>query len=87
MTNTEIQKLIPGTLIVSGRRVYTTHLSNFQKPGPYTWTVERYGNTFTIEGGKRAGGTSRDWFVDSPTFNGSIACTSLVDAIRMIDEM
>lgn len=85
MTNAQTKKLIPGTLIVNGRRVYTSHLSNLKKTGRATWTVERYCNTYTIEGGKQAGGTSRDWFVDSPTWNGSIHCTSLVDALRVID--
>ena len=85
MTNAQIQKLIPGTLIVNGRRVYTNHLSTLTKTGHATWTVERYGDKYTIEGGKRAGGRRNEWYVDSPTWNGSAHCTSLVDALRMLD--
>ena len=87
MTNAQIQKLIPGTLIVNGRRVYTKHLSNLKKIGRATWTVERYCDTYTIEGGKLAGGRRNEWYVDSPTWNSSAQCASLVDALRMLDTM
>lgn len=46
---------------------------------------------FRVEGGKRAGGTRRDWFLDwsldGEDFCKSIHCTSLMDALRVIDGM
>lgn len=43
------------------------------------------GLVFRIEGGRHAGGSSRDWFVDSDRWNGSIHCTSIADALRMLE--
>lgn len=48
------------------------------------------GVRFWVEGGKKAGGTARDWFLDvegweSGTGCKSICCTSLVDALNCIN--
>lgn len=43
------------------------------------------GLAFHIEGGKAAGGSPRDWFLDIEGGNGAIVCTSAVDALRTIN--
>lgn len=54
------------------------------RPGRWSGTVS--GHAFKIEGGRAAGGTSREWFVECPDFwNGSINATSLVDGLRLLD--
>lgn len=64
------------------------HFSRVEKvtmvrPGHYE---AKWGDmTFKIEGGKAAGGTSREWFLSGPTFTGSLEATSLVDALNLID--
>jgi hypothetical protein len=42
------------------------------------------GRTFTVVGGRAAGGTARDWWVHHPLFYGDqyLPCTSMIDAIR-----
>jgi hypothetical protein len=74
-------------LDVNGRSRYFEHLSNLERVTRSTWTVERAGRVYRIEGGKHAGGTRREWFVDGGGFTGSINCTSLMDALRMLDTM
>lgn len=55
-----------------------------ERRGLYTGTCRGY--RFTIEGGKHAGGSRTDWFVECPDFwNGSIQCKSLVDSLRTLD--
>lgn len=43
------------------------------------------GRTFTVVGGREAGGTQRDWWVHHPLFYGDqhIFCNSMIAAIRM----
>jgi hypothetical protein len=76
-----------GGIKVNGRIRFYDHLVNFKRVNRSTWTVERNGQTYRIEGGRHAGGTSREWFLDGGSFNGSILCTSLVDALRLLETM
>lgn len=41
--------------------------------------------TFTVLGGRRAGGSSRDWFCHHPLFYGDtwLPCSSMVEAIKL----
>jgi hypothetical protein len=76
-----------GAMNVNGRRFYFQRLANLKRVSRSRWTVERNGLVFQIEGGRHAGGTRRDWFLDGPLFTGSIDCTSLVDALRLLEGM
>ena len=48
--------------------------------------IKTCGSAYIVEGGKKAGGTRSDWFVDGPLLK-SLRCTSLMDAIRCISGM
>jgi hypothetical protein len=72
---------------VNGRRYWFEHVTNLKRVSRSRWTVERNGVEFRIEGGRHAGGTSREWWLDGPQFNDSIDCTSLVDALRVLEGM
>ncbi len=72
---------------VNGRTHFYSHLSNLKRVSRSQWTVERHGVEYHIEGGKHAGGTRRDWFVDGGNFNGPIHCTSLVDSLNLLETM
>ncbi len=76
-------------LKVNGRSKYYVFLSHLTAVGKGCYVVRRAGNPepFHIEGGKKAGGTRRDWFVDHPSFRHTIKATSLVDALNLIDSM
>ena len=75
-------------IIVHGRRKYYDHLTDFRKVSKSRYTVKRNGVEYQIEGGRHAGGTSREWWVDTAEWNGKpIDCTSLVDALQLIDRM
>jgi hypothetical protein len=66
---------------------YYWNLSDFRTVAPGRFEVSRNGNVYQIEGGKSLGGSRADWFVDGPAFNQSIRCTSVRDALRLLDGM
>ena len=83
---TELQKKLGG-MQVNGRVHYFTFLSNLKRISRSRWTVERRGVEYHIEGGRHAGGSRREWRVEGGDFNGPVDCTSLVDALRLLDTM
>jgi len=73
---------------VNGRSYFPDHLSDFKTVSRGKYSVDRYGMSYTIEGGRHAGGKSRgDWFVECAEWAKPIVCDSLIDAIRMLDGM
>lgn len=74
-------------VVVNGRVYFVEHLTDFTKVARNKYTVVRNSTVYTIEGGRHAGGTSREWFVECSEWNGPIVCTSIVDAIKMLDRM
>lgn len=79
------------TIKINGRKQFFNRIVAVTKVrrGHYEVTTECHG-TFHVEGGKAAGGTRRDWFLDGEPERGwhkTIPCTSLVDALRCIDGM
>lgn len=77
----------PGHFNINGRSYWFDRLTNLRRVSKSKWTVNRYNLQFTIEGGRHAGGTSRNWWVDGPLFTGSIECTSLVDCLNLLENM
>ena len=69
------------------RNRYYRNLRDFSQVSPGKFTVLRGGNTYTIEGGKNLGGSSRDWFLSGPGFDNNIICSSISDALRLLDAM
>jgi hypothetical protein len=72
---------------INGRVRFYNHLSHFRRTSKYEYSVNRYSIPFVIFGGKHSGGRRNEWFVQSAEWDKSIACTSLVDALRLIDNM
>ncbi len=74
---------------VNGRNYYFSHLANFKKVGAGRYSVEyiNTGQVFTIEGGKALGGACYDWFVETAEWNKPIYCSSVVDALNMLEKM
>lgn len=71
---------------VNGRQVILHRIDEIalDRPGYYSGVAD--GQKFEIFGGKRAGGTSRDWFVQWDTLGDfHMNATSLTDAIRLIE--
>lgn len=72
---------------VNGRLRFFDHVEALRRVSKSRWVATRHGVEYQIEGGKHAGGTSRDWWVDGANWSGSIDCTSLMDAMRLLDTM
>lgn len=71
----------------NGRTRYFNRITSVTKTGTATWIAVRNGVEYRIEGGKKAGGSARDWFLDAPGWIKSINCTSLVDALNVVENM
>jgi len=67
------------------RGVYYDNLYDFTQVAPGKFTVRRGQNVYRIEGGKRIGGSRRDWFLEGPDLS-STPCTSIHDALRLVSE-
>ena len=74
-------------LIINGRTHYSTILSNFEKHRKGVYSVYRRNVVYMIEGGKALGGSRTDWFITGDGFNKPVICTSIMDAIRVLENM
>lgn len=52
------------------------------EPGKYQGATHN-GTQFKIEGGKKLGGSARDWFLDIA--GETYTCTSVVDALELVN--
>lgn len=77
----------PGVL-VNGRHYYLPRIESVSKVDGSTFKVVRVGGMeFTVWGGKKAGTYAHDWTIDGVNGYSDIRCTSLVDALKLIDGM
>jgi hypothetical protein len=76
-----------GRVRVNGHVMYFNHLTNLKRISKSTWQVTRNSSTYTISGGRHAGGPKDLWFVDFPESSRPVQCVSLADALRMLDGM
>jgi hypothetical protein len=76
---------------INGRTKFYSRISDVRKLRAGRWLVQTNYGAFEIEGGRAAGGSSRDWFVDQvdngrQVFGGkSLKATSLVDALHLLE--
>lgn len=70
---------------INGRTVFTNRVTKVALVRPGHYVAVDGSSEFQIEGGYHAGGARTDWFVSGGWINGSIAATSLRDAVRIID--
>lgn len=80
---------LPGhvDVVVNGRHVATSsRILGIESSRSGEWLVRTFHATYTIFGGKAAGGGSREWFVD---IGGKtpIRVSSAAEAVRIIESM
>lgn len=51
------------------------------------WSVTNFRGTYTVIGGKKAGGARNEWFVDGPEINGYINCKSMHECLKIISSL
>ena len=73
------------TITVNGRRVLCRRITEFRQTRPGHFEGAVGDQRFTIEGGRAAGGTSREWFLDWGDILPDYPCTSLIEALRAIE--
>ena len=74
-------------LKINGRHRFFNKDIVLTKDRPGRWSGTVGGCVFDIVGGRKAGGSSREWFVDCPEYwTGSIFATSLVDCLNLLDK-
>jgi len=72
------------TVTVNGRKRFFSRITSVRKVGA-AFHVDTFHGAYTIDGGKRGGGSARDWFVAGKYINPAIACTSVMDALRLLE--
>ena len=73
-------------VIINGRQTIVKRITEIRATRPGNFEGLANGEHFHIEGGRAAGGTSRDWFVSwAGAWDGYIKATSLVNAIKLIE--
>ena len=75
-----------GTFKINGRTRFYRRITSVQKV-KHAFVVATYHGEYTIDGGKKGGGTRRDWFVEGTNIHPAIACTSVLDALNLLDTM
>lgn len=45
------------------------------------------GNIYKIDGGKSCGGTNREWILSGPAFTSYVNCTSVSDALNILETL
>ena len=77
---------------INGRtKSLSDRIQEVRKLRPGRWLVVTSYGAFEVEGGRAAGGSSRDWFVDQvdtgrQIFGGkALNATSLMDAIHLLE--
>ena len=72
---------------INGRLQHFSREITLNKDRPGHWSGTVNGHVFKVEGGKAAGGTRRDWFVESGDFFGgnTLHADSLVECLKLLD--
>jgi hypothetical protein len=77
-----------GGFKIGRRTYYFDRIAEIARAGVGKYAVTmKSGATWIIEGGRAAGGTARDWYVDSSEGGKTMRATSLVDGLRLLDGM
>lgn len=86
MVRTEYLGGKPFCYRINGKQYFFDRIRFINELNNHMWGGQTLsGVSFKVEGGKKAGGSARDWFLDVEGWKGSIHCTSLVDALRTIN--
>jgi hypothetical protein len=77
---------------INGRLKFFSRVQEVRKLRPGHYVAQSSSGVFHIEGGRPAGGTSREWFVEaadgSNVFGGKhLNATSLMDALNLLENM
>ena len=70
---------------INGRTKFFHGIERVTKVRPGRWDVISFRGVYRVEGGRAAGGTSREWFVSGPCYDEPLRATSLMDACKLID--
>ena len=62
-------------------------VSQIRQVGPGRYTAVFNGEIYKIEGGRKSGGTNKEWLMEGPKFNRPVDCTSVTDALRCLETL
>jgi hypothetical protein len=78
---------LEGEIHINGRTRYYKRIRALNKVRKGHYAVSTTTGQFTIEGGRHAGGTRTEWFLECQEWNKPIVCKSILDALTVIDTM
>ena len=89
LTRCDIKNFCIDTIRVNGRKIHAGRFEAIKQTGSGKWQGKASGFNFTIFGGKAAGGSSKDWFVqwEIDGDHDPIRVDSAVEAINFINNM
>jgi hypothetical protein len=74
------------TVTINGRKRFFSRITAVRRI-KNAYHVDTFHGAYTVDGGKGAGGSRRDWFVQGEHINPAIGCTSVMDALKLLDNM
>ncbi len=77
------------TIRLNGRKHYYNRIEAFTKVAPGEYAVQRrsFPEPFKVWGGRKSGGSRTDWWLEHPTWAKPITCSSVVDALNLLEGM
>ncbi len=72
---------------INGRSHRYNRIDAVTYAGSGDWTVTAPHGPFTVFGGRAAGAARNEWFLSHEDWTKPIRCTSLVDALNLIEGM
>lgn len=76
---------------INGRKYFFGSITKIEKdPKPGVWKILSSKGTFYISGGKKLGGSAKEWFLDNPdltVLNDYIKTKSMIEALNLIENM
>lgn len=74
------------TVTINGRKRFFSRITVVRRVHN-AYYVNTFHGAYTIDGGRKLGGSARDWFVEGEHINPAIHCSSVMDALRLLENM
>lgn len=71
--------------MITYKKRFFSRASAVTKTADGRYTIIHDAGTFTVDGGTKLGGSKSEWFLAGPTIADSILCTSVLDALSLLE--
>lgn len=71
--------------MITYKNRFFSRTSSVTKNANGRYTVEHDAGTFAVIGGAKIGGSSNEWFLEGPSIDGYIPCSSIIDDLELLE--